>query len=118
LTCSVPESATDFTRCPATGGCAVGKASWSSGMPSPSLSPTGTGVGVGAGVGGGPPGSAAISAGLSARSYTETSSMSPGKLVFSTQPEGGALPVAKSFVVRPCAIGPLTGAAATSVRSR
>ncbi len=43
----------------------------------------------------------AISAGLSARSYTDTSSMSPAKLVFSRQPDGGALPIVKSFVVRP-----------------
>ena len=66
----------------------------------------GGGCGVGGrcgrcGGGVGPPGSAAISAGLSARSYTDTSSMSPAKLVFSTQPDGGALPIAKSFVVRP-----------------
>ena len=59
----------------------------------------GTGVGSAGGVG--TAGSAATCAVLSARSKTITSSMSPLKLVFSTQPDGGALPITKALLVSP-----------------
>ncbi len=112
LTSSSPDAATDRTRSPAIGGrLPGGSVSSASGMPSPSPSATGfgsSGIGVCAGTTGvgsdggvGTAGSAATCAVLSARSKTITSSTSPLKLVFSTQPEGGELPITNALLVSP-----------------